>query len=350
MFENQLTTVELDNISNQLDDYLDPSDPKYTFKDWSNFNPSDWFASIQQCYGFGEVTVIIHASIPTLKLFIAKELGTVFEYKQTKNLTDLLDASNSNVRPYRDLKEIKDLEQIFENRGKQMSPQGMRLVNYAGFYETLTKSGKKTAKYIQAYIYGSILPSISETGKFDSNQSTNKALEEIQSKDLEIPDKLQNILNNAFNSFFELYSKQNELIAALHNKNSELVLELTNLSNKLETHYQNVIENSDNIKYLLHITKFNIPNKFFTLEEVCYYLNTYFKRPSDPDMTIASLKRFLVHIKMLKSNFVPYVGFAKAKFIIEKASPFGNSKETSLELSKDGVDYIIEKLQEFDYI
>ena len=147
---------DLVSLSNAIADTIKVTDPDYTLLDWDNFKGSDWIASRQNCHQFGEITVITHKDKPTLKLFIAQELAKVFDYKRTEYLTKILESGNFRVAAQANLKEINGLQQIFENQGREINPQGMKLVNYAGFNHAITHSTMDPAKVIRAWVYGSI--------------------------------------------------------------------------------------------------------------------------------------------------------------------------------------------------
>ena len=154
-FGEEIVTSELTTISkSKIDFEIDPSDPNYNFTDWDNFNGSDWIATRQNCHNFGDITVITHNSIPTLKLFIAKEISEMFGYTQTKNLTDLIGTENFKVRNQRNLNEIDDLVKVIDF---EIPPRGISLINYAGFNYAIMHSTKPNAKLVQKWVYGKIL-------------------------------------------------------------------------------------------------------------------------------------------------------------------------------------------------
>ena len=312
--------TDLTNIGNNHSTNVvepDVTDPDYTLLDWNSFKGSEWIASRQNCHQFGEITVITHKDKPTLKLFIAKDIAEVFEYKRTEYLTQILESENYKVVSRTNLNEIKDLGALFDAQNRVISPQGMKLVNYAGFNHAITHSTMKPAKIIKQWVYGNVMPKIAETGEYTSNKSLTQETEP------------------------NITITKEEYSSLISNLNY-VQYELTEFKNKLN-------DIDDNQKQLSNFNKYQIPNKYFTLQESCDYLNTYFKNPWQPDSTPQSLITYLISIKMIKkAEYEPYVGFVKLKYIVRKYDPFND--EYVLKLSKAGIDLVITKLQEQDYI
>jgi prophage antirepressor-like protein len=220
--------------------------------------------------------------------------------------------------PQRSLKEINDLCEIVDKSGQEINPRGMKLINYAGFNHAMMKSNKPNAKIIQSWIYGTVMPSVAETGQFDSENNTS--LTQENSSSVTIPKE-----------------EYNQLFSNLNNLQQQLF--------DFKTQLKSIDHNQ---QQLVNFNKYQIPNKFFTLEECCDYLNMYFKNDWQPDIVPDSLIEYMKHIKLIKKDTDPYIGYVKYKYIVRKFDPF--NKAHVLKLSKAGIDWIIEKLQEDSHI
>lgn len=164
----------------------------------------------------------------------------------------------------------------------------------------VAQSKTETGHKLRDFIYFEVLPEIEKTGGYNLNESVNNQIEQ-----------LTNIVN------------------ALVTRNAYL-------ENKIE-------EILDSQKYLISLTKFNIPNKYFSFTECCDYLNNNFPSPLGK-IVPNSLKEFLREIGMLKSNYKPYVKYIKDNKIILIGNPY-SPVNNNIQLSKAGLEDVITQLR-----
>ena len=301
---SELTKV----VDNTLIVEPDPSDPRFTFLDWNNFNGNDWTATRQDCHQFGEITVITHNEVPTLKLFIAKEIAKIFEYYETKGLTRLLDSQNLRLVSGANLNEIKELGAIFEAQAREISPQGMKLINYAGFNHAMMKSNKPNAKIIQRWVYGNVMPKIAETGSYTTE---NKVLDKLN----QFTELFVNQENN-ISQFKELFANQ-------ENKINQLTEQL----NKLQL----LIVNNNQI---------NINTVYFDVTEVLNFINGTYKIHNKLGVfSLNDLKIFLLNIKFIRGNYDPYMKYVNCGFV-----------SYDIKFTHLGIDFLVNQLKKHGLI
>ena len=277
---SELTKV----VDNTLPVEPDVTDPKFTYTNWDNMVPSDWTATRQDCHQFGEITVITHDRVPTLKLFIAKEIAAIFGYSNRHKLAELvINDSKSKVPNSGVLKkdnQIKDLDQILEDVGSSVPNRGLSIINYAGFNHAMMRSELPNAKLIQSWIYGNVMPKIAETGSYSIDKE--KVLDQY--------------------------------------------------TNDIKTYIDNKIN-----KLLTYQT---IKDGEYSYQDLVDYINENY---SDGRLTdIDKIKNILRKMKIIKKNNEPFDQYVKNEMVIWNMDVFNPNEE--LKFTKKGFQYIIEYL------
>ena len=112
--------------------------------------------------------------------------------------------------------------------------------------------------------------------------------------------------------------------------NNSILAELLNEIKLLKEENQEIKSLISN--FLTHDTGIDTNRTFFNLQEVCDFLNKKYKITNGiiPNPTI--LKEFLKHIKVLKSNYTPYVSYINKNYI-----------DSNLNLSVFGINHMLKE-------
>ena len=302
------TTISLPNIEVEID----PSDPRYTFKDWDNFNGSDWIATRQDCHNFGNITVITHNSIPTLKLFIAKEIAEIFSYSEPGRLLDLINrnvAHGSKTTMVGSLNQVVDFTKVIDY---SISNRGLSLINYAGFNYAIMHSTKPNARLVQKWVYGNLMPKVAETGSYISQEFLSK-----------------------FDVLLDVVYKQSEELALL----KPALIETQNSFNEKIEEQNKKLDQMERV-----LKKLTVPSDVSLNRFLDYFKDVYnLKTNSD------AFLEFLKNIKMVKSNREPYIKYINDGYFQQSGSPFDEMGDRLI-ITQLGATYIINKLKELEYI
>jgi hypothetical protein len=158
------------------------------------------------------------------------------------------------------------------------------------------------------------MPSLAETGSYNSDNRIAKLEDEI----------------SALKSYIHT---QNQLIENI-SSNLQLLVDSTN------TNFTNILNHN----------KLTFPGKLFTVNEVVDLLNTSYRLGDTPPCTRESLLEFLRSIKMIcKNQNRPYVKYEHNGYIEWNFNPFLND-DLQFVFSKMGVEFIINQLHKNHYI
>ena len=340
--ENADPIVSMSNNSDITNININPSDPNYNYNDWNNFNPVDWTASKINCHGFGDITVITNNYKPTIKLFLLREIATVLDYQKSTNLSRLLPVDDFSHRSNECLSKINNLATCYVH---EINPRGMTILNYAAFNAAIMKSTKPNAKVIQQWIYGSVMPSIAETGKFESDNSNiiefdkhshiNKNIirsiitEELAEMSTQLLAQVGTILAN------EVKTNINSLREQLF---SDLSAELQSI--RLDLSNEIITDIKSNVNRLLSAKK--LGNKLHSANEVVDFLNANYAPPG-AKMTKQNLIEYIIHIKLIKKNLQPMAESITNKYLVFIKDPF-NVKPDQIVFTKNGIQFIVDNL------
>ena len=395
-----MTTAIENAIKSNLVSAIDVTDPNYNLTDWINFNGSDWTASKVDCHGFGELTVITNNDKPTLKLFIAKEVSELLEYNSRDGLSHHVNVHDSKPLDFSTLNKINDLAKCY---GRDLPSRGTTILNYAGFNTAIMKSNKPNAKVIQQWIYGSVMPSIAETGKFDStenNSNDNNDSNDVTTDNTNVIDfekhsgttrtVIRSIIGEEITKFLVVVKDyfigiKNDIINAITTENKQnIVLFQDDIKQNIilsqDDIKQNIVMSQNNIKQDLINFKDSIKqelldfqtklvdeittdikanvnrllvaktlgNRLYSAKEVVDLLNTNYA-PPDTTVTLVTLYEYMVSINMILQNGRVLKESINNKLLISVKDPFRSSPDKIL-FTKRGIEHIIQTLIDQGFI